>query len=764
MRKFSLTSVIAIGDRIREGVLGLLLFIGVVSLMVYLGHEILFKSFKLYDDEGYVLFSLHNFGAGGALYTEIYSQYGPAFYLIADLISRIGNFEWGTSVARIWTLCLWVGTATGAGLLVRLFTRDWCAAIFGLVGTYLFLIVSVSEPVHPGSFIITILMASILGAAWALKNEKWKLLAVIAGVSAALLGLTKINVGAFYVIGILLWMLTQVQSSGPHSDRRNLIAFIAGVLPFFALSGDLADPSVFLLALVSGGGAGLTVLAVYSQDEAKRIQGKTVFLFLGTGVTVTVLVVCLSLIRGTGFADLIEGTVLGPLRHPGVYSFGLPTEAFLFPLLPIVFLAFTILLRRRNHGLYRPVVLLLRLVATLLVLPFFLTPPLLYPDAWVLYLSLPFLLSYSLPISKQSRIGERACGFIGILLFYQILHAYPVAGSQVRWGAFLAFPLLTIGIFDTVRYFQRPVLSIGLAALFLVGSTSIVHRFSKAALFVQDDWIPLSLPGTGNLILPPQSALGLWVLHQNVARNADVLMSFPGLFSFNIWTDVPAPTGKNATHWFSLLDESEQAEIIAEMERSNRPLVIVNHGLIRFLLNKGVPIESELVDYISERYHPVLMLSAHALWVRQDFEGSLIGVLSPTANEKESLTGTLDVPLTDVKELRIFSVFRDRVIETPEILETLTIRRQQGDGMMLTQKSPETGNWSFGTAGPTEINVDGLARYPMPIFIQLADASGRTLGVIYKPAVEKNQVDESTDFPLPGNHDEAYTKREGDPR
>ena len=44
--------------------------------------------------------------------------------------------------------------------------------------------------------------------------------------------------------------------------------------------------------------------------------------FFGTGLTVTAVTACLMLPRGTSLAELWQGVVVGPLKHPGAFAFG----------------------------------------------------------------------------------------------------------------------------------------------------------------------------------------------------------------------------------------------------------------------------------------------------------------------------------------------------------------------------------------------------------------------------------------------------------
>ena len=45
--------------------------------------------FLWYDDEGYMMISLQGVLEGRALYTDIYSQYGPFYYQLRELVFRV---------------------------------------------------------------------------------------------------------------------------------------------------------------------------------------------------------------------------------------------------------------------------------------------------------------------------------------------------------------------------------------------------------------------------------------------------------------------------------------------------------------------------------------------------------------------------------------------------------------------------------------------------------------------------------------------------
>ena len=59
-----------------------LTFVATTLVCAYAGYLRMFTSFGDWDDEGYFLISVSSFLRGEALYTDVYSLYGP-FYFVA---------------------------------------------------------------------------------------------------------------------------------------------------------------------------------------------------------------------------------------------------------------------------------------------------------------------------------------------------------------------------------------------------------------------------------------------------------------------------------------------------------------------------------------------------------------------------------------------------------------------------------------------------------------------------------------------------------
>src|SRR4051812_18072615 len=73
--------------------------------------SLLFTTFMVYDDEGYVLFSLQNFTRHGGLYEQVYSQYGPFFFLFNQVLHLGGlGLDFTNTTARVLTGFYWLAT------------------------------------------------------------------------------------------------------------------------------------------------------------------------------------------------------------------------------------------------------------------------------------------------------------------------------------------------------------------------------------------------------------------------------------------------------------------------------------------------------------------------------------------------------------------------------------------------------------------------------------------------------------------------------
>ena len=154
-------------------------------------------TFKMYDDEGYVLLSLDHYLRGGRLYTEVFSQYGPFYFFAQGAMFRLLHLPVTHDSGRLVTLLIWLASGgLGAWFVYRISRDTVLASAAGLACVVLVRDLSF-EPGHPQQWILLILMlaccaATIPGTAGLL----------IPGALGAALFFTKINVGVFYLAAL----------------------------------------------------------------------------------------------------------------------------------------------------------------------------------------------------------------------------------------------------------------------------------------------------------------------------------------------------------------------------------------------------------------------------------------------------------------------------------------------------------------------------------------------------------------------------------
>ncbi len=600
----------------RLSILSLLL---VTALMAVTGYWLLFTAFMSHDDEGYVLVSLKNYSAHGGLYAQVYSQYGPFFYLLHDFGHRLLNYGFTNTNGRYITLCCWIGAALACAHLVWRHTRSLTLTTFTLCLTFFYLWLMVSEPIHPGGLIALIAAA---GAWWGARQIERRDMPSLAG-AAALAGTTllliKINVGGFFLAAAGTWFAIQLRDIRQGGRISALLTALLVLLPLGLMWTEIGEPWARLFATLSAI-ANLTMLAAAWNQRQPMTDWSNARWGGGIGLVFgafAILAVCL---RGTSLAQMGEGILVGPLRHPGVYHYppdwkpGAGLIGGFSLLLAIVFW---------NVQSVRLSCLLVA-IRLLLVAEFSLASL-----DWLPFTSHSSVMSYAVPLAwvfvlrlapDEKKLHPPVAPWVGLLLVLQYLHAYPVAGSQIAWGTFLIVPLMALGLHDTQRFLLRHKPSVTatvvgtfccVVGILSVGRLGVVgwHRYTESR--------PLRLSGAEDIRVPEQFASTLRVLSLNATVHGDMLFSLPGMYSFNDWTQLPTPTYANTTHWFSLLNRGEQDAIAAALSQSKRPVLIVHQGLIEFLTDSHFVVGGPLNDYLHENFARVFKLGRYEFLVRR---------------------------------------------------------------------------------------------------------------------------------------------------
>ena len=410
-------------------------------------------TFMFYDDEGYLLLTYKNFLAGGRLYDDVFSQYGPWPYVYHQLVTTILHQPLTHMLGRNLTAVHWTLCALLCGLTVGRITKRTVTAVSATLITFGLLWQMDQEPSHPGSLIAAMLAAATIAIVSLHSSDRWNWLGATVGLTGALLILTKINVGLLFITGVGVGAL-RLTAWSERWRRPGAILATVGLLavPWCLMAKKLGEPWVLNFAIqFTAAAAGLlwvTPPSTFARLIPPRTWAVTIWTFLVTLVIVTGIVCG----QGTSLPALLQTVLINPLRQPGSFMFGFTWLPEVWPVAIVCWLTtlragWELRQRETVSRATRFIVIALRLIALL----FFMF------NAWTwltingvtgfMVFCLPLLPVFLIPLEVNSSNRNYA----GILLatciaLPQVLHAFPVAGSQLGWGTFLFVPVMIIGL------------------------------------------------------------------------------------------------------------------------------------------------------------------------------------------------------------------------------------------------------------------------------------------------------------------------------
>lgn len=597
-----------------------LLGIGLVALLAVPATWLLFTHFMVYDDEGYVLWSLKNYAELGGLYTRVYSQYGPAFYAAYDALHRLTGLAFTNENGRWITLLYWCGTAWIAGDIAARLTGKLLARLVATLLAFAALSVMCNEPIHPGGPLV---FACAL-AAWcgvvAITELHIRWLALAGGALGAIALLTKINVGVFLLFPVGSWLFLHAPWSEKSRWHLGSLLVLASVLAPLALMRDkLDEPRYAGFALLAASSAAALALMLRRSAQTKTTHGDWAAFALAV-LGVSGLVVGAVLARGTNWADLVHGVAIAPFKQTAVYA--LPPRMVL-PSAIVSLLglgAVTWLVSRPN--LPARLISILAAMRLLVCIGVAVATPAAIDHATGRYFfygvaAVAWLCAW--PLRDADTPASRARLWLAWIFIWQTLQAFPVAGSQVAWGALLGAPLLVVGAFESLAVlFPRPTWRTHLASAALFACA-----LAPCLSLARTGWIyrqispRLGLPGAEHLALPANLTQAAQAICRNVRLHGGLLFSHPGMFSFNLWTGHPTPTAANVTLWSTLLSDEQQREIQARLAADPRAVIISQQYVLGILIGQGFAPRGELNRYLVENFTPAFRIDTYVFWVRQ---------------------------------------------------------------------------------------------------------------------------------------------------
>ena len=544
----------------------------------------IFGQFATYDDEGYILQSVRSYLQGGRLFDEVFTQYGPGFFVLESLIHRTLGAPLTHDVERFITLGVWIATATAcAGIAFRL-TRSLIVAGWTFVAVAVQLVPIINEPGHPQGPLVLVLAIVILLSTW-IRASTWPAgrIAVIGALTAFAL-LAKVNVGAFIAIGFGLPLLLSAQL-----PRTRLAPLAVSVAAFVSCAVPLLVTKAHIAGWAFGYGmtislslaATIVIIASTRRDELPLVL--PCLYAVTTAIAMLVLLVPV-LVQGTSPGSLWTGIIVRPSQFATFFQLPLVlpaasvAEAAAALTLAVIYAA---LVRSGRHP--QPVaVALVKLIAVAVGL-FGLRAGYGQTIAYVTPLVWTVLLPSSDGDAEDRAFGR---GVLAASAVLQALQAYPVAGSQLAFATFLMIPVLFTTGYDALHTLSRALgrsflLSIGPQFAFVVLGLWLYYPVLDLAPWraPYDLSYDARLPGTTHVRMPAADVARFQWLSANIAGRCDTLLTLPGLFSLNAWTGVAPPSGSNVTAWTTLLTEPQQEPIWNGVDAARAPCAVYNRAL-----------------------------------------------------------------------------------------------------------------------------------------------------------------------------------------
>jgi hypothetical protein len=623
-----------------------LVYVVLTVLCALAAYWAMFSQFQVYDDEGFFLYSLKLFVAGHPLYSSVFSEYGPFYYLLfGGLFAALGH-DVTTNAGRLIQLTIWIAGTLGLGLTAHRLTGRLALGVAALATAFGLFSALQYEPMHATGLASALLTTMLIVIALAVATRPRAALSVVGALAAALL-LTKINIGAYAIVAI---GFATVMAGG------SLVRY-AGLRWLAVAAFVLIGPAVMASKLNSASFQSYAVLVVLStlslvfvalpresdyvtRDESPRWLRWLIGAFAGCLVIVLAVVFAL----GSSPRALVNQTITLP-SHQGNFAtipVTLNPEVIWWSL-GAAGLAWT--WRRWGRGVYsgiRPPSLwdgLLRAIAGIAILLSLGSQSLFSIAPNVLFsLAMPLAWVAALPASSDiPRPRERLVRLlIPSIAILSPLFAYPVAGtSQVAIGS---IPLVLCGVvcvadgwaqlaaWNEVKAPGNPVGAV-LAALGVALALGTTYQYIVQPLQTSHDQyraeIGLNVPGATRLHLPPAQARAIDDVVALVRSRCQTLISLPGMYSFNIWTGLPTPsplTGQQP-YWLSLT-YAQQFGLLRAAEASRGLCAIRNDTLaLSYGQHTGPSSSSPIVDYIDRDFVPIASLAPYTVEVRRSAAG-----------------------------------------------------------------------------------------------------------------------------------------------
>ncbi|MGD0444571.1 MAG: hypothetical protein ABSA39_11615 [Edaphobacter sp.] len=557
-------------------------------LTLRFGKYVLATPHFISDDESYLLLSLKHYFAGEHLYTQVFSMYGPFYFLLQKAIFGLFRLPVSFDSGRLVAYIYWVLSAVFGGLFVyRLSKNALLASAACLATMWLERVISL-EPNHPQEVVIVLQM---LGCCISANPSPAALLSL--GAVGTALFFTKTNIGIFFLAAAVIASVC-VFPEGRLRNMSSQLLFAAVVAGPIVLMHHFLNAWAWGFCLMSIL-AGTSTLLAGMRANVYASEGMKTFRYIALGaIGFAILTLLATTMEGLSLRTVLDGVILAPSRQPAVFfiPFVVTKEMLMFGIVLAVCVAglYWFPERWRTRSAWIDV---LKCVAGVLVIVLLDKRTIAYmaPRTFSfapLYALLPLVLIPRKEVRwKAVEYFPRI--FIAALAVMLIMQAYSVAGSQVNSGVapFLLWAFVCIhdgGGGLLASFPSTKGWHVRISAASVLGG--IVLVILTAGMLKQGIWhrhypTPASsLAGSASLHLPIDLETYYGAVSNDAQTNCQILFTMPGMGSFNFWSEVPTPDGFNEDNWMRGIPLEKQQKTLQVLEANPSACVITRPSML----------------------------------------------------------------------------------------------------------------------------------------------------------------------------------------
>lgn len=576
----------------------------------------IFSTYMTYDDEGYMMISVREFNAGGALYDEVFSTYGPSYYLYYWTLFGAGGLPLTHDVNRLVTVAHWMAIAALLAWFAFRATRLPLLAVLVFLQSVYHLTPLTHEPGHPHGFCLMLIAIALAVSTLVQRPERhpangrpldrgapmtpafpaWLAPFAVLGFLSAWVALAKINLGAFMFMALAGSLVLHLKPRPVHIALGLLTWALILAGPAALMWRNLLEvPWIqYYCVVVTLSLAALAVAGLRGTAEARALDWRALIAAATGAFAGTVLVLAFVLARGTSLHGLFQGVILRPLAFPGLFiavdrlsPYGMAIAGASFALAAIYAVTGRFLAVPERYAVAALAAARLALACAILTSSLLsLGNPYRLDDGLNYYIAFAWLVLAPVP-NSQTGGASFARTLLAAMTVLLALQTYPIFGTQRVWSTVLLVPVASVCLRDAwagLRTFgprrraggskERALaclaasLLLAVAYLFWAGIPGMSARYKAAR--------PLRLPGAKRLRLDSETVAALRWMTERLREEAGVFVTLPGYNSLYFWTGIEPPAGYNVTAWPSLLTAEEQQQTVDALRQAENACALVH--------------------------------------------------------------------------------------------------------------------------------------------------------------------------------------------